>query len=49
LEVADVISDYASFRTIVDLGFQVHHSEFDFDKVMMFSWIREAIENGRKN
>jgi hypothetical protein len=49
LEVVEVIGDYAHFRSIVDLGFQVHHSEFDFDRVMIFSWIKEAIENGRKN
>jgi hypothetical protein len=48
LSVVEVISDYAHFRSIVDLGFQVHHSEFDFDKVMVFTWIKEALENGRK-
>lgn len=49
LEVVEIINDYAHFRSIIDLGFQVHHSEFDFDKVMMFSWIKEAVENGRKH
>lgn len=48
-DVVDVVSDFAHFRSIVDLGFQVHHSEFDFEKIMIFSWIKEGIDNGRKN
>ncbi len=49
LELVEVVSDYAHFRSIIDLGFQVDHSEFRFDKVMLFSWIKESLENGRKN
>lgn len=49
IKVTEIISDYAHFKSIVDLGFNVHHAEFDFDKIMMFSWIKEAIENGRKH
>jgi hypothetical protein len=49
LNVVDLISDYAHLKSIIDLGLQVHHSEFDFDKIMVFSWIKEGIENGRKN
>jgi hypothetical protein len=49
IDVVDVVSDFAHFRSIVDLGFQVHHSEFDFEKIMIFSWIKEGIDNGRKN
>ena len=49
MELMDVIYDYTHFQSIVDLGFNVHHSEFDFDKIMVFSWIKEGIESGRKN
>jgi hypothetical protein len=45
----EAVSEYAHFRSIVDMGFQVHHSEFDFDKIMIFSWIKEGIGNVRKN
>lgn len=47
--VTEIISDYAHFRSLIELGFQVHHSEFDFDKVMIFSWIKEGIDSGRKD
>lgn len=49
LKVVDDIADYGQFKTLIELGFQVHHSEIPFDKIMMFSWIKEALENGRKN
>ena len=48
-ELMGVIDDYAHFKSMIDLGFQVHHSEFDFDKIMLFSWIKEVVDNGRKN
>lgn len=34
---------------MIDLGLTVHHSELDFDKIMIFSWIKEGIENGREH
>jgi hypothetical protein len=40
------IHDYIEFKTMVDLGLNIHHSEIDFDKQMIFSWIKEGIENG---
>lgn len=47
LDVVEIISDFAHFRSLIDLGFQVHHSEFDFDKIMIFSWIKEGIDGGK--
>jgi hypothetical protein len=43
------IYDYFEFRSIIELGLNVHHSEIDFDKQIIFSWIREGIENGREH
>jgi hypothetical protein len=47
--VMDLISEYAELKSVLALGLTVHHSEIDFDKIMIFSWIKEEIENGRKN
>ena len=49
LDVAKDISDYLELKTLLDLGLNVHHSEIPFEKVMIFSWIKEGIENGREN
>ena len=43
------IHDYIEFKSMIDLGLNVHHSEIDFDKQMIFSWIKEGIENGREH
>jgi hypothetical protein len=48
-KMIDVVGDYAQFKTILELGLQVNQADIPFEKVMMFSWIKEAIENGRKN
>jgi hypothetical protein len=48
-ETVELIADYTHFKSLVDLGFQIHHSEIDFDKIMVFSWIKEGIESVRKN
>jgi hypothetical protein len=46
INVVSDIHDYIEFKTMVDLGLNIHHSEIDFDKQMIFSWIKEGIENG---
>jgi hypothetical protein len=33
----------------MELGLQIHYSDIPFEKVMLYSWIKEAIEDGRKN
>jgi hypothetical protein len=43
------IHDYIEFKSMIDLGLNIHHSEIDFDKQMIFSWIKEGIENGREH
>jgi hypothetical protein len=49
MQIASEVSDYLEFKSLIDLGLQVHHSELDFDKVIVFSWIKEGLENGRKH
>jgi hypothetical protein len=49
LSVASDIADYLEFKTVLDLGLQIHHSELPFEKVLIFSWIKEGIENGREH
>lgn len=47
--VAKEIGDYFEFRALIDLGLTVHHSELDFDKILIFSWIKEEVNNGREH
>jgi len=47
-KVVDDIEDYLELKRVQELGLQVHHSEFDYEKIMMFSWIKEALD-GRKH
>lgn len=49
MEVSSDVSDYLEFSDLKNLGLQVHHSELDFDKIMMFSWIKERLDSVRKN
>ena len=49
VEVVKDIGDYLEFKSMIDLGLTVDHKELDFDKVMVFSWIKEGLENGRKH
>jgi len=48
-EVKGIIEEYLDVKAIQNLGLQIHHSEIDFDKVMLFSWIKEEIENVRED
>ena len=41
--------DYLQFREVINLGITVNSSEVCFDKLMVYSFIKEALENGRKN
>jgi hypothetical protein len=43
------VEDYLDFKGLIDLGFNVDQKEYPFEKIMVFSWVREALENGRKN
>lgn len=49
INVAGDVADYLEFKSLTDLGLQIHHSEIPFDKVLIFSWIKEVIENGREH
>jgi hypothetical protein len=46
-KVVDDINDYIELKRVQDLGLTVHHSEFDYEKIMMFSWIKEALDGGK--
>lgn len=48
-EVSRSVISYGQFRSVQGLGLSINHDALPFEKVMMFSWIKEAIENGRKN
>lgn len=43
----DVVS-YTQFKSVVDLGLNVGLSDIAFERAMIFSWIKEEIESGRK-
>ena len=47
-DVSRTVISYAQFRSVQGLGLNIAHDALPFEKVMMFSWIKEAIENGRK-
>jgi hypothetical protein len=49
MEVASDVSEYLELDSVLKLGLTIHHSEFDFDKIMIFSWIREEIDSGREH
>lgn len=49
LSVASDVADYLDFKSLIDLGLQVHHSELSFDKILVFSWIKEELGNGREH
>lgn len=49
MSVVSDIYDYMDLRSIISLGLNVHHSEIDFDKQIIFSWIKEGIEDGREH
>lgn len=46
--VVSDIHDYMDLKSVLSLGLTVHHSEIDFDKQIIFSWIKEGIEDGRE-
>lgn len=43
------IDDYLDFKSVINLGMTVTSKEIPFDKAMIFSWIREERESGRKH
>lgn len=49
MEVASDVFEYLDFRMVLNLGLTIHHSELEFDKVIVFSWIKEALEAGKQN
>jgi hypothetical protein len=42
------VISYSQFKSVLSLGLSIDQSSLPFEKVMMFSWIKEALENDRK-
>jgi hypothetical protein len=40
---------YSQFKGVQDLGLSIPYDALPFEKAMLFSWIKEAIDNGRKS
>lgn len=47
-EVSKSVVSYTHFKSIIDLGLNVGLNDIPFERAMIFSWIKEVIENGRK-
>jgi hypothetical protein len=48
-EVSRVVISWSQTKTVLDLGLNINYDSLPFEKVMMFSWIKEALGNGRKD
>lgn len=48
-EVSRDVSSYASFASVKGLGLTIGIGDVPFEKLMLYSWIKEGIESGRKN
>jgi hypothetical protein len=48
-ELSSEVASYAQLKSILDLGLTVSYDKISYDKVLIYSWIKEALENGRKN
>lgn len=46
--VSRIVMSYFQFKSIQDLGLSIRHDALTFEKAMMFSWIKEAVDRGRK-
>jgi hypothetical protein len=49
LKVMEDVSDYMDFKKVIDLGLRVDHRDLSFDRVILYSWIREELQNVREN
>lgn len=47
-ETSKYIVSYTHFKTAIDLGLNVGLNDIPFERAMIFSWIKEGIESGRK-
>lgn len=47
LETSSIVDEYFHFRTMTDMGIFFNSRDIDFDKSIIFSWIKEEL-NGRK-
>jgi len=47
-ETSKNVREYYRLKSVIDLGLNVDFKEIPFEKLIVFSWIREA-KSGRKN
>lgn len=47
-ETSKNVREYYRLKSVIDLGLNVDFREIPFEKLIVFSWIREA-KSGRKN
>jgi hypothetical protein len=48
-EVSKDVSSYAGFSSVMNLGITIGLNDIPFERLMLYSWIKEGIESGRKN
>lgn len=47
-EVSRIVISWTQVKGVLDLGLNVNFDSLPFEKVMMYSWIKEALANGSK-
>lgn len=47
-ETSRDVTSYTRFKSAIDLGLNVSINDIPFEKAMIFSWIKEGIDGGRK-
>jgi hypothetical protein len=48
METVKYIIMYSQFKSVTELGVTVNLKDLPFERAMIFSWIKEGIESGRK-
>jgi hypothetical protein len=49
VEVSKLINKYCYFFNSVDLGVKYTPQDLSFSEMMLYSWIKDGLSNGRKN
>jgi len=43
------VAAYTQFKSAIDLGLSVGLNDVPFERALLYTWIKEGIESGRKN
>jgi hypothetical protein len=46
LKVSRLVVSYSQFKSAINLGLTVNLGDIPFEKAMVFSWIKEVLEDG---